>query len=63
MNAIIFLFFTLFIIANRILFNKIVSYSKLIIKKKYNYDIEKFTTKRKQSKSLIKLLKEYYLTN
>ena len=63
MNTIIFLFFTVFIITNRILFNKIASYSKLIIKKKYNYDIEQFTTKRKQSKSLIQLLREYYLTN
>ena len=58
MNTIIFLFFTVFIIVNRILFNKIISYSKLIIKKKYNYNIDEFTTKRKQSKSLIKLLRE-----
>ena len=63
MKLIIFLFLTIFIIVNRILFNKIASYSKLIIKKKYNYDIEQFTTKRKQSKSLINLLREYYLTS
>ena len=63
MNAIIFLFLTIFIVVNRLLFNKIASYSKIIIKKKYNYDIEQFTTKRKQSKSLIRLLREYYLTN
>ena len=62
MKFIIFLFFALFIVINRILFNKISSYSKSIIKKKYNYDIELFTNKRRRPRSLIQLLREYYLT-
>ena len=62
MKFIIFLFFALFILINRILFNKISSYSKSIIKKKYNYDIELFTNKRRRPRSLIQLLREYYLT-
>lgn len=61
MKFIIFLFFALFIVINRILFNKISSYSKSIIKKKYNYDIELFTNKRRRPRSLIQLLREYYL--
>jgi hypothetical protein len=60
MKAIIFLFFTFFIILNRMLFSKITSYSKTIIKKRYNYDIEQFTSKRKRSWSLISLLQEYF---
>ena len=61
MKFIIFLFFAIFIVINRILFNKISSYSKSIIKKKYNYDIELFTNKRRRPRSLIQLLREYYL--
>ena len=60
MIIILFLFFGLFITLNKILFNKITKYSKLIIKKKYNYDIEQFIPKRKQSRSLIQLLREYF---
>ena len=63
MEIFIFIYCAIFILINKFFFKKIKNYCQILIKKKYNYDIEFFNySRKKQARSLISLLREYFLT-